>query len=109
MYMKAACQGNGTEQVLSKSEGGRKRRKPTDGISTRNDPETRQQAPHTVPTTWPSQGQPSTNCPAHSCLHIPLTDLATWSASLSFLKNFFLLLEESLFYELFVHCPTLNI
>ena len=107
--MKAACQGNGTEQVLSKSEGGQKRRKPTDGISTRNDPETRQPAPHTVPTTWPGQGQPSTNCPARSHLHIPLAGLAASSASLSFLKNFFLLLEESLFYELLIHFPTLNI
>lgn len=48
--MKAACQGNGTEQVLSKSEGGWKRRKPIDGISTRNALKTRQPAPHTVPT-----------------------------------------------------------
>ena len=107
--MKAACQGNGTEQVLSKSEGGRKRRKPTDGISTRNDPETRQPASHTVPTTWPNQGQVSTNCPAHSCLYTPLAGLATSSASLSILKNFFLLLEESLFYELLIHFPTLNV
>lgn len=86
--MKAARQGNGTEQVLSKSEGGRKRRKPTDGISTGSDPETRQPAPHTVPTTWPSQSQLSANCPASSCLHIPLTGLATSSAFLSFLKKF---------------------
>ena len=66
--MKATCQGNSTEQVLSKSEGGRKRRKPTDGISTGSDPETRQPAPHTVPTTWPSQSRPSANCPASSCV-----------------------------------------